>query len=82
MNSRDWKAKGKYLQINGHSVFVIDESTDGLNKSKNTKETLVILHGYPTSSFDYYKVLPALKEKYRVIIHDHIGFGFSDKPLD
>ena len=43
---------------------------------------MVILHGYPTSSYDYYKVLPELSKHYRVIIHDHLGFGFSDKPLD
>jgi pimeloyl-ACP methyl ester carboxylesterase len=42
----------------------------------NSEETLVILHGYPTSSFDYYKVLPELTKKYRVIVHDHLGFGF------
>ena len=42
----------------------------------------MILHGYPTSSFDYYKVLPQLSKQYRVVIHDHLGFGFSEKPLD
>ena len=40
------------------------------------------MHGYPTSSFDYYKVIHKLSDKYRVIIHDHLGFGFSDKPQD
>ena len=48
----------------------------------NHENTLVILHGYPTSSFDYYKALPYLTKQYRVIIHDHLGFGFSDKPLN
>jgi len=55
---------------------------DSENQSDSKKETLVILHGYPTSSYDYYKVLPQLVKKYRVIIHDHLGFGFSEKPLD
>jgi pimeloyl-ACP methyl ester carboxylesterase len=41
---------------------------------------MVVLHGYPTSSLDYYKVLPELSKSYRVILHDHLGFGFSDKP--
>lgn len=74
MNSLDWKNKGKFITVFNKNVFVIDEG--------NSDETLVILHGYPTSSFDYYKVLPELSKKYRVIIHDHLGFGFSDKPLD
>lgn len=74
MNSLYWKNKGKFHKIFDKNVFVIDEG--------NSEETMVILHGYPTSSYDYYKVLPNLIKKYRVIIHDHLGFGFSDKPLD
>ena len=71
----EWKNKGNFVQVENHTLFVIDTGIDA------SKETLVILHGYPTSSFDYYKVLPELATKYRVIIHDHLGFGFSDKPL-
>lgn len=74
MNSQDWKNKGTYLTVFGKKIFVIDEG--------NSKKTLVILHGYPTSSYDYYKVLPTLSKHFRVIIHDHIGFGYSDKPLE
>ena len=74
MTSSEWKAKGKYIRVNNRNIFVIDEG--------NHNKTLVILHGYPTSSFDYYKALPYLTKQYRVIVHDHLGFGFSDKPLD
>jgi pimeloyl-ACP methyl ester carboxylesterase len=75
MTLQDWKNKGQFININKHSFFVIDTDKD------STKETLVILHGYPTSTFDYYKVLPELSKRYRVILHDHLGFGFSDKSL-
>jgi pimeloyl-ACP methyl ester carboxylesterase len=74
MKSLEWKTKGKFIKINKHTLFVIDEGS--------SENTLVILHGYPTSSFDYYKALPYLTKQYRVIIHDHLGFGFSDKPLN
>ena len=74
MTSLEWKNKGGILTINNRKIFVIDEG--------NSDKTLVILHGYPTSSFDYYKTLPYLTQQYRVIIHDHLGYGFSDKPLD
>ena len=74
MKSEDWKNKGKFSTVFGRKIFVI-------NTGEN-KETLAILHGYPTSSYDYYKVLPELSKKYNVIIHDHLGFGFSDKPLE
>lgn len=46
------------------------------------KPVLCILHGFPTSSFDFWKVFELLAQHYRVIIHDHLGFGFSDKPID
>lgn len=72
MTANEWQAKGSMQQIGEHQLFVIDNGV--------AKETLVILHGYPTSSFDYHTVLPELSQHYRVIIHDHLGFGFSDKP--
>ena len=78
MTSNEWKSKGKFIQVNNHRLFVID-SNNGINTSQ---KSMVILHGYPTSSFDYYKVLPELSKNYRVILHDHLGFGFSDKPKD
>ena len=74
MNFQAWKAQGEYHQIGGHKIFTIDKGT--------SEEVLLILHGYPTFSYDYYKVLDRLTEKYRVIIHDHLGFGLSDKPME
>lgn len=59
-------------QIGAHQLFVIDKG--------KAEQTLVILHGYPTSTFDYHYVLNELSKHYRVILHDHLGFGFSDKP--
>lgn len=90
MNSLDWKNKGKFITVFDRNIFVIDSQNNSSNSSSNvilskvekSQETLVILHGYPTSSFDYHKVLTELSKKYRVIIHDHLGFGFSDKPLN
>ncbi len=74
MESLEWKNKGKLFTVYDKNIFVIDEG--------KSNETLVILHGYPTSSYDYYKVLPELSKHFRVIIHDHLGFGFSDKPIE
>ncbi len=81
MNSIDWKRQGNFVSVFNRQVFTID-TLSIVKEDKGLKENLVILHGYPTSSFDYHKVLPALSKKYRIIIHDHLGFGFSDKPLD
>ncbi len=74
MNTEQWKSLGTFHTVLGKQVFVVDKG--------NTTKTMVVLHGYPTSSFDYWMVLEKLSENYRVIVHDHIGFGFSDKPID
>ena len=74
MEVEKWAEKGRMVTVLGKELFVIDEG--------NTENTLVILHGYGSSSIDYYKVLPELSKHFRVIIQDFIGFGFSDKPLD
>jgi pimeloyl-ACP methyl ester carboxylesterase len=81
MTAEDWRNKGEFVTVFGRTLFVIDTAVNS-DSTKLKKDTLVLLHGYPTSSYDYYKVLPQLSEKYRVIIHDHLGYGFSDKPLD
>jgi pimeloyl-ACP methyl ester carboxylesterase len=64
--------KGFYVKIQDRQIFVYD--------SGGKKQPLCILHGYPTSSLDYHKVLPILEKQYRVVVHDHLGFGFSEKP--
>ena len=88
MNSLDWKKLGNYLTIDGHQLFVIDtkkmQSTLAMHHEEYRKDfpVMVFLHGYPTSTLDYYKVFPELSEHYRLVMHDHLGFGFSDKPKD
>lgn len=76
MKLDDWQARGTRHDIDGHSVFVVDSDPE----SGDERPTLVILHGYPTSSHDYYRVLDELAAHYRVVVHDHVGFGLSGKP--
>lgn len=47
---------------------------------EGTGEILVFLHGNPTWSFTWRKLIKGLSRKYRCIAPDYIGFGFSDKP--
>jgi pimeloyl-ACP methyl ester carboxylesterase len=42
--------------------------------------TVLLLHGFPTSSFMFRNLIPALADRYRVIAPDHLGFGLSDAP--
>jgi pimeloyl-ACP methyl ester carboxylesterase len=43
--------------------------------------TIVLLHGYPTSSFMFRELIPLLAGDYHVIAPDHLGFGHSAAPL-
>ena len=74
MEAKHWQEQGRFVAINGHQHFVYDSGSD--------QPALLILHDYPTCSYDYHKVIPMLEKKYRVVVHDHLGFGFSDKPLN
>jgi pimeloyl-ACP methyl ester carboxylesterase len=42
--------------------------------------TIVLLHGFPSSSHMYRDLIPALSDKFHVIAPDYIGFGYSDAP--
>lgn len=44
--------------------------------------TIVLLHGFPSSSHMYRDLIPALADKFHVIAPDYIGFGQSDAPLN
>jgi len=61
----------QYLTINGFRYHYIDEGRG---------EPIVLLHGNPSWSFMYRRLINALRPEYRVIAPDHIGCGLSDKP--
>jgi pimeloyl-ACP methyl ester carboxylesterase len=41
-----------------------------------------LLHGFPTSSFQYRELIPRLADRYRVIAPDLPGFGFTEVPAE
>ena len=58
---------------------------DGLNlfyreAGDASRPTIVLLHGFPSSSHMYRELIPKLAEKYHVIAPDYPGFGYSDQP--
>ncbi len=55
----------------GHVMSYLDEGEGPV---------FVLLHGNPSWSYLYRNVVSLLKKKYRVIVPDHIGCGFSEKP--
>jgi pimeloyl-ACP methyl ester carboxylesterase len=45
-----------------------------------TAPTILLLHGFPTSSHMFRDLIPALADRYHVVAPDLPGFGFSDAP--
>ena len=43
---------------------------------------ILLLHGFPTSSFQYRDLIPRLADRYRVIAPDLPGFGFTEVPAE
>ncbi|MDB4987689.1 MAG: hypothetical protein JWN04_2867 [Myxococcaceae bacterium] len=72
-----WLERGRHHGVCGRRVFVIDS---GPQSGQAGRAPLLLLHGFPTSSYDWHMVLPALADKRRVVLFDMPGFGFSDKP--
>jgi haloalkane dehalogenase len=63
--------EGKYIQVDGGNMHYVDEGEG---------PPVVMVHGTPTWSFLYRHMIKNLREDYRCIAMDHIGFGMSDKP--
>lgn len=72
MNLNDWQHNGKYFDYRKNKIFYHFED--------NSKEMLLCLHGFPSSSFDYHKIWDKLRLRFSVLTFDMIGYGFSDKP--
>lgn len=64
---------GRYFDRGGIKLHYLDEGAG---------EPVVMVHGNPTWSFFFRKLVTRLKPGNRVIVPDHIGCGFSDKPTD
>ncbi len=68
------------VPVTYHTVKV-----DGLNlfyreAGDPSRPTIVLLHGFPSSSHMYRDLIPKLAAKYHVIAPDYPGFGYSDQP--
>jgi pimeloyl-ACP methyl ester carboxylesterase len=74
--STGWEAIGRRRELCGFGVFTIDAPPIG----PEVHEPLLVLHGFPTSSFDYSAVLDPLRAGRRVLLLDGLGYGLSDKP--
>ncbi len=66
--------------FNSHYASIKDLQLHYLDEGSKSAMPVVMLHGNPSWSFYYRKLVTALSGHYRCIVPDHIGMGFSDKP--
>jgi pimeloyl-ACP methyl ester carboxylesterase len=73
---REWEAAGRRISVGGRSVWVLDARAI----DDRGGDPLLVLHGFPSCSFDWRHVLDAFRAHRRVIAPDFLGFGLSGKP--
>ena len=67
------EATNNYVEVDGTRLHYLDAGSG---------DTVLLLHGWPTSSFLWRGVIGPIAERNRTIALDLPGFGKSDKPLD
>ena len=71
-----WSRRGEVRTLAGHDVFTVDVPAS----AGESAPPLLVLHGYPTSSFDFAPVIDALSRDRRVVLFDMLGYGYTAKP--
>ena len=59
--------------VRGHKMFYREAGSKAL-------PTIVLLHGFPSSSHMFRDLIPQLADKFHIIAPDYFGFGYSDAP--
>ncbi|MFY7670406.1 alpha/beta fold hydrolase [Tenacibaculum sp. MEBiC06402] len=72
---KKWKSSSKTFKFKNFNISYHDTND-------SSKEVILLLHGYPSSSFDWNLLWDELKKEYRLVAIDMLGFGLSDKPND
>ncbi|WP_446741971.1 alpha/beta fold hydrolase [Silvibacterium acidisoli] len=65
--------KYQSIAVNGRKIFYREAGS-------KSSPTIVLLHGFPSSSHMFRDLIPKLADKFHVIAPDYIGFGYSDAP--
>jgi pimeloyl-ACP methyl ester carboxylesterase len=63
----------QHATVDGNKIFYREAGS-------KTAPTVLLLHGFPTSSHMFRDLIPALADRYHVVAPDLPGFGFSDAP--
>ena len=70
-------ASGRFMKADGVELWYRQ-----FNRSRTDLPWLVCFHGFPTSSWDWHRLLPLLENRFRILVFDFPGYGLSGKPTD
>lgn len=70
-----WRRNAQYFEAHGYRLAYWMSANPN-----ETKPWLLLIHGFPTSSWDWSGVWPALENSFNIAAMDMLGFGLSDKP--
>jgi pimeloyl-ACP methyl ester carboxylesterase len=80
--TRSWLAAGRHEGVAGRKMFVYERGPAAVERVGRELPTVLLLHGFPTSGYDWRGVVQRLSRRVRAIAPDLLGFGLSDKPVD
>ncbi len=82
--AKDWYQSGDYFEWTSTTVNNNNAKVDVFYRTFGNRSNpkLLLIHGFPTSSFDYQALIPLLVDDYFIATLDFPGSGFSEKPLD
>jgi pimeloyl-ACP methyl ester carboxylesterase len=66
-------AAHRFVEVDGMQIFYREAGP-------SDAPVLLLPHGYPCSSFQYRRLMPALADRWRLVAPDYPGFGLSDTP--
>ena len=66
-------ARTQFLDVGGLRLFYREAGDP-------SKPTIVLLHGFPFSSYQFHDLIPRLADRFHVIAPDYPGMGFSEAP--
>ena len=75
MSFPDYPFSSHFVEIQGHKLHYLNEGRPGA-------DPVLMLHGNPTWSYYYRKLVLGLREQYHCIVPDHVGMGYSDRPRE
>jgi len=70
--TRRWLADGRHIEVGGQRIFLYE---------RGSGPAVLLLHGFPTSCYDWRGVASILANEFRCVAFDFPGYGLSDKPV-